>query len=461
MSNRGATVLLRSTVLAIVTVTLLAPVEFLQARDKRFQGKASAAPVSAPRQPTETGGNWAYYLGALDIDSKPFYGKYGRDFKWAYSHRVPLPADPRVVVSMHGSGAGEGAMRVFGPSTLGDIEVRNQDAEAYSTDWREWWTFGPGGVPAPGRRIAATLEFLLKRYQFDPDGRGLVLEGPSMGGAGAVMQTMLLPDPWRQRIAYSSARVGVIMPRRIYITNPGQYRTFPPDAGAARWLWDKIDFSIQAASDPIVRGIHYRHAFGSNDQFSAGPAGNTQLEFVNLIEQHRIGGAFSWVRGGHSSAEAGVNIPQLNRFEAAEQDVTLDRVHPAITHSTGNYPLTAEQRVDEAKYPRGHYNLGIRWHHGKIVDTRDKIILPLRYKQHTGLGKGVPDQPAAITVSVTPRRPRNFELRDGETLHWSWARGQLEGTATVQGDTLTIDGIPLVSGEPYKMLKIYRPPGRG
>ena len=424
--------------------------------DGRFEMRANAKLVSAPVQPTQQSNSWKYYLGDLALRDTPFYGAYQRDFKWAYSHRIPLPKAPRIVVSMHGSGGGEGAMRVFGPSALGDIEVRNQDAEAYSQSLREWWTFGPQFRPAPGRRIAATLHYLKERYDFNVDKYGIVLEGPSMGGAGSVVQTMILPDPWRQKIAWSSARAGIVMPRRVYAKHPGQYRNFPPDAGWGSWLWDRIDFAVQAAQDPVVRGIHYRHAFGTNDQFSDGPDGSTILEFVNIVEANKIGGAFSWTQGGHSVGEAGFNLPLLSRFEATEQDVTLDRAHPAITHSTGNYPFSPKDRVDEQRYPRGHYNLGILWNHAAIVDDPNQIVFPLRYVARSGFGKGVPDQPRDITVSVTPRRPRHFLFVDGETLNWTWDEGALFGTAVVQGDTLTIDNVPLSAGQAYKKLRIFR-----
>ena len=114
------------------------------------------------------------------------------------------------------------------------------------------------------------------------------------------------------------------------------------------------------------------------------------------------------------------------------------------------------RRIDEARFPRGHYNLGITWDHAAIVDTAAEIVFPLKYTRHTSFGKGVPDQPEQITVSVTPRRPRHFQLRDGETLNWTWDNGSLSGQARVTGDTVTIDNIPLVSGEAYKRLRIYR-----
>ncbi|MEZ5570928.1 MAG: hypothetical protein R3E64_02805 [Halioglobus sp.] len=413
--------------------------------------------ITAPAEPTEQSGAWKFYAGTMHINGNAYYDPHGVNFKWAYSRVDPLPANPRIVVHMHGSGGGEGSMQVFGPSPQGDIEVRTQDAEAYNQDWREWWTFGSDGVPYPGRRIAATLEFLVDRYHIDPGRRGIVLQGPSMGGAGAVIQTMILPSPWREYIAYSSARIGVIMPRQIAQRDPGQYATFPPNNPQHKALWDSIDFAVQSASDPVVRGMHYRHAFSSDDQFSAGVNNaNTQLQFVNLVEQRKIGGAFGWVKAGHDSYEPGVRLPDMSVFETPEQDVTLDRAHPAITHSTGNYPLLAADRANQAKFPRGHYNMGITWNHAHIIDDKSQLVFPLKYQRRVNIGGGIPDQPMKITISVTPRRARNFEIHDGETLKWSWNAGALSGTAKVVGDTVTIDGIPLLSGDTYRALRIYR-----
>jgi hypothetical protein len=413
--------------------------------------------ITAPQQPTDQGGNWKFYAGTMHIKANNFYDPHGVDFQWAYSLVEPLPPHPRVVVHMHGSGGGVGSMGVFGPSELGDIEARAQDAEAQNYDWREWWTFGRDGTPYPGRRIAAMLDYLTTRYKLDLSVRGIVLQGPSMGGAGAVIQTMILPSPWREKIAYSSARAGVIMPRLIAKRDPGQYINFPPDNAQNKALWDSIDFAVQAASDPIVRNMHYRHAFSSDDQFSAGVNFvNTQLQFVNLVERYKISGAFGWVKTGHGTYEEGVTIPDMSEFEVPEQDVGLDRALPAITQSTGNYPLSAADRANGALHPRGHYNMGITWAYARIIDTPEQIVFPLRYLRRVKLGGGVPDQPERITISVTPRRVKNFKLVDGETLKWTWAAGAMSGVAKVTGDTVTIDGIPLVSGEPYKILRIYR-----
>ncbi|MEZ5503648.1 MAG: hypothetical protein R3E50_13665 [Halioglobus sp.] len=109
-------------------------------------GEAAPEQVTAPREPTEVCDWWAFYSGKMNVHANPYYDPHGIDFKWAYSRKNPLPRDPRIVFHMHGSGGGEGSMEVFGPSPKGHIEVRNQDAETYNQDWREWWTFGRNGT---------------------------------------------------------------------------------------------------------------------------------------------------------------------------------------------------------------------------------------------------------------------------------------------------------------------------
>jgi hypothetical protein len=328
--------------------------------------------VTAPEQPNEIGGNYLFYTGKILAD--PFYSYNNAEYQWSYSVRPELPNKARVHVEMHGSGGAEGVILwAYGSSDgatnyytnpaieYADLTVKNQDGEGFGFDFIEWWTSARDKINYPGRRLAGTLDFLKARYpQIDADNRGIIVSGQSMGGQGAVTQTMLMPEPWRSRIAYSTSVVGVIMPRRVHHVNQtsGQYNMFPPDDAANKAFWDSFDFAIQAPKDPVVRGIHYRGHFTTNDIFSAGPDGNTQTEFVNLLEENKIGGSFSWVSSdeNHDSTEIGVNIPYLKFFENPVQDVTLDRAHPAITKSTGNFPILAADRVNEATHPRGHYN---------------------------------------------------------------------------------------------------------
>ncbi len=329
------------------------------------------------------------------------------------------------------------------------------DAETYDSNWREWWTYSKDGKAYASNRIAATLDFIAQRYpEIRENTYGLVLGGKSMGGTGAITQTMLLPERWRSKIAYSYNVVGIVMPRRVNEANPKQFSKYWPADDGRTEVWDDVDFVRRAVSDPTVRGIHYRGQFSSDDMFSRGPVGSTQLEFVNVIERNKIGGAFFWVKNGHNPTEKGVLNPHVERFETAEQDVTIDRAHPAITKSTGNFPLTQELRVEEANYPRGHYNLGVTWDWNGIIDTAERLVFPLKYHARADIGPGIPDQPTDITVSVTPRRTKNFDVGPGAIIAWSWNGGELSGTAVASGDTVTIENIPLHSGDGYRMLEL-------
>lgn len=417
-----------------------------------------------PDQPTVVGPNSSWYLGAFELSPGSYYDNDGFDFAASYACKNKLPAAPRVGIKLHSSGGYKSFVTSsYGPSGGTDIELRTQDGEVKREFEKgkhaEWWCYGTDGQPYPARRVAAMLQFIVQRYpQIDLDRQGIVYSGASMGNGG-VLHTMLLPDPWRAKIAYSKGLVGVFMPRRINQRNPAMYSAWPPDTPQNKAMWDAVDFEIRALSDPIVRGMHYRHAFSTNDWFSRGPGDeSTQLRWVKVCADNKISVAATWVVGSHSPSEKGVNLPLISGFEHEAQDVTLDRAHPCFTNSTGNYPVAAADIMDKATYPRGHHNMGLTWDHAKIVDAVDEIVFPIRYDARRGIGGGIPDQPNRITVDVTPRRPRNFVIRDGERIQWAWDGGVVAGTAVVSGDAVTAIGVPLESGAGFRRLRFYRKP---
>lgn len=415
--------------------------------------------TTAPDAPKHTGRNWAHFVGDMTVVGPLEDAQYPARFEWAYSMRRPPAKRPRVLVNLHGSGGGKASiLQAYAPRSAADIEIRVQDAEAQNRKRREYWGWATTGEPLPGLRIVSALDFVRRLFPaMDIDTRGIVLHGTSMGGTGVFIQTMLLPEPWRARVAYVTAVIGIPLPRRANERDPGKFALWPKDRGPGS-LWDRIDFSLSVQHDEIVRGMHYRHLFSSNDRTSQGPEGSTALEFVNLVEANRIAGAFFWIHNNHNAGEKGVRTGAIPGFEVKEQDVTLDRAHPAISDSTGNYPLTAQARMDMARYPRGHYNLGVVWDHARIEDRSDELVFPLKYMRHTEIGGGIPDQPESITISVTPRRAKAFRFKDGEQLQWSWNEGELSGTLVVRGDSATVTDIPLRDGDGYRRLRIYRNP---
>jgi len=144
--------------------------------------------------------------------------------------------------------------------------------------------------------------------------------------------------------------------------------------------------------------------------------------------------------GGHSPTEPGVNLPTA-LYAAPEQDVRLDQVLPVFTNSTANY-----------WGQRGHYNLGLSWDSQQgLEDRATEVTVPLRYRRHTNIGGGIPDQPMRATFDLTLRRISNFDLPPGRNI--SWTLGTQSGTTTVtEPDTVTIEGLMLESSEEYTRL---------
>lgn len=413
-------------------------------------------------QPTIAGTRTDFYDGAWSLERGSPFDADGHPYVVRVAVRKALPAKPRLCITQHASGGYNVTAHTDGLATGADIEIRGQDGQIKKrAEWKaiygprnaEWWVADRNGLFAPQWRNAGTVKQLLRMWpQIDLD-RGIIVQGTSMGGAG-VPAALLMPA-YRDKIAFVRGAVpAFLLPRRLLGQGAIDVDYWPPDSGDGSAWWDSWDFALRAATDPVIRGLHYRVQFSTTDRFAKDATGNSQVHWVNLLEQHRIGGACTWVANGHAYTEKGVTLPKVQNFEDAAQDVTLDRAHPCFTRSTGNHPFHAADRTNVQAYPRGHYNLGLTWDHARIVDTPDEIVLPIRYKARGGFGAGIPDQPRQITVDVTPRRPRHFRLVDGETLRWTC--GDQAGTALVQGDTATAEGLQLTSGTAYAALRFAK-----
>lgn len=410
---------------------------------------------------TPTVGTSSYlYTGQWTIDPGGYYDLDGWDFVTTYAIKKTPPSVLRLCVTEHPSG-GYVSMGGYGASPNSDITLKGQDGQAKKaggmTSVTEWWTMARDGVAYAQRRNAGAIEVLLTRHpQIDIDNLGIIVEGNSMGGGG-VNATMRMPAPYRAKIAFARGNIGVMMYRLINGPQSTTDLSHWPSAAGNPALWDSCDFLYMAANDAVVRGMHYRQRFSSNDPFSRGVANSsTQLIWLKTCHDHKISAVAVYVSAGHNPTEAGYVFPDVTAFENAQQNVTLDRAHPCFTDSTGNYPPNAADIPDNVNYPRGHYNLGLTWDHANIVDTLDEIVFPIKYTRRTGFGGVIPDQPTSITVSVTPRRPRNFQIVDGESISWTFDGGVASGVAVVQGDTVTAVGVPLTSGAAFKPLRFFK-----
>lgn len=410
--------------------------------------------IGSPTNSSDGGTPYRHFAGSWDIDARPYYTEAGADLPGGYSARPTFANGGRLHVFLHGSGSGTTSINnAYAPDAGFDVEYRQADAETISASWREWHTAGTDGVNYPGRRIVDGIRWLMQRYPaIDVTTEGIAIMGNSLGMGGAIMQTMILPDPWRARLAFVSGDIGATLPR---IQGTTKYTNWLADSGDGMAFWDGIDFSIQCLTDPIVRGMHYRHRFSSNDSNYSDSGTSTQLPWVNLCETNKISLVAVWVNNGHQATEAGITFRDIRSFEG-ESNCTIDKAHPCFTNSSGNYPTAQADRLDVATYPRGHYNLGLIWDHDNVVDSASEIIFPLRYSRATSMGGSIPDQPTDITVDVTPRRPKNFTLTNGETIFWSFDSGAQTGSGTVSGDVFTASSIALTSGGAFKNLRFYK-----
>ena len=395
--------------------------------------------VDCPSEKTKGNNRGDWFLCRLDIANEPFLSPYGVDMPMSFmtpvSSNFSSSKPARIRVFLHPDDGGSGAF-VTGPSSFAfrqdAIEIHNQEERYKNNPKSSWWGYSGGQVGKVenynGRRIAISIDYLLKRYGHKVDlGKGIHLVGKSLGGAGVMHQSMILPK-YQDKIASVDSVIGsMIMSKCCRSTVKNSW-------GMDRF--DEVDIRLQWKK---VQNTHFHWRGGSNDSL-----GRFDLEFFELCEQRKISCSGVWLRSGHGIKEKGYTL-NMSIFTDNNQDVTLDKVLPVITNNSSNY---------HGKL-RGYHNRGISWHHARIVDSAEKIQIPLRYIAQKNLGPELPDQPDTVSFSVTPRHIANFKIVSGDKITWNF--GSQSGIAVVNSDGLfTIDNLMLKSGESYKTLDVKR-----
>lgn len=74
-------------------------------------------------------------------------------------------------------------------------------------------------------------------------------------------------------------------------------------------------------------------------------------------------------------------------------------------------------------------------------------MLKLRYRRHTNIGGGIPDQPEQVTFDLALRRLK----LDGAV---QWRMGEQTGAGIVRDGVLTINNLSLLSGDAYTDVEI-------
>ncbi|HEY3445981.1 MAG TPA: IPT/TIG domain-containing protein [Myxococcales bacterium] len=357
-----------------------------------------------------------------------------------------------------------------------------------------WWGYsellpesGPAGGavrPYTARRVLQLIEWVLRTYP-GADPERVWLSGGSMGAAGALSVGLL----YARHFSFVRATAGQTVPRHH---RPSRIETLSKlwgtpeqglEGGAGLGVWDWLDLTRvlrdgQEGRDQFVAVWH-----GKDDTtilFSAAvtPSPLTGRSFLKTLQQEHVGHLALWDEGGHTQSD-----PVLGKwFETWDPGELLrrDQVFPAFSgcsldrdpgdgRGNGRRPWDPESgyagKVSVAGDTgwagdlAGGINRSLRWDPGKIVDTRDRLELPLRVEDGPGGPSPKPGYPTTgdrldgsppVQVDVTPRRAQAFRCMPGEPVSWSFgsAAGRVlagaDGSVTVPGLLLTTSWATLV-----------------
>ncbi len=256
-----------------------------------------------------------------------------------------------------------------------------------------------------------------------------------------------------------------------------------PERSGGLGVWDLQDLTRVLRDSPEARQqlVFTRH--GKDDptiHFGAvvQPSPLTKRSFYKALEEQRPGHYAIWDEGGH-----GVDDPVLGAFwsdwgwSRVADPVTFlrrDLAFPAFSSSSANQDpgdgsgngkqpwRDDEGYAGQVSVPgdtgwsgarAGALNRFLRWDATKIVDTAERLELPLRVLDADGkpppkagypsLGNQL-DAALPVTVDVTLRRTQRFTCLPGEQLAWSFAGAS--GTVAAAADgAVTIPRLKLTT----------------
>ncbi len=372
---------------------------------------------------------------------------------------VPMQASATnqmpVRIGLHGSGGS--------PGTEGRGWIFGIAAHDPHTPRETWWTGYndqlPNGAITSGstnpnytqRRVMHLLSYLLESCPGREGGcpgadpTRISVSGQSMGGTGS----FFLAVNYSRHFTGLNSRIGGTTP---YFLSPDQQATLtalwgskdlglPSDRGIN--VWDQYDASRAIFHDKDFRNLHFSTISGKNDptiNFKAmvGISPVTGYSFLGALQKEGVGHFIIWDQRAHGSLARWWE--PLDEYSFLRRNLAF----PAFSNGSAD---------DDAGEPdgmggftgasQGALNQHLRWDSANIIDTRDKLSMPI---------KANIDLP--MTADVTIRRIQQFQLLPGETINWSYngASGIVsaneDGSVTVQGLAMTIDFVPLVLTRP-------------
>jgi S-formylglutathione hydrolase FrmB len=386
----------------------------------------------------------------------------------------PLP----VVVSLHGLGGGP---RQHASST---DSFRIEPYDPWST---YWWGYGeslPAARPQEGRvppytarRVLHLLSWVLRTYKA-ADADRVFVSGTSMGGSGALTIGLL----HARHFAGIEATLAQAIPRNHRPSRIAQLTQFwGAPSRNVDGTWDRIDVTRLLRDLPEARDQFVFTKHGKDDgtiHFGAAVMASplTRKSLYAALEEGKIGHFSVWDEGGHGPYDPVLGRKWWdagwNRITDKESYLTRRLPFPAFTRSSaneapGNGSGNGKTRFDpERGYAArasvagdcgwsgslaGALNRFLRWDTSRVVDSPDRLELPLRVVTSPGEPppkRGYPTKgdlytgPLPIRVDVTPRRVHAFLLTPGERVRYRF--GALTGTETAASDgSVTIPSLPV------------------
>ena len=378
------------------------------------------------------------------------------------------------------------------PSTDGsDAEFRIYPADPSNSHWWGYSEQQPGaaGNPTAGavpdyttRRVLHLVEWVLATYPgADPD--RVYVDGDSMGAAGAMLVGLLRARHFcHVRASFGQPIAKAHRPSRTaQLSTLWGAPTLDLDDGHGMGAWTRMDLTRALRDDPEARDQFLTIKHGKDDptiHFGAVtmPSPLTGLSFYGALQGLHVGHHAIWDEGGHFELDpvlgndwwtAGwdpvfdaTSSLALGRVFPAFSAASIDR-NPGTGAGNGQQPFSTDSGyagsvpvIGDTGWDgdvAGGLNRFLRWDATQIVDTIDRLELPLRVIDGTGGPPPRPGYPTTgdkldgtlpVVVDVTPRRVQAFRCRPGEQIRWQIGAQQGVVTADATG-AITVPGVSL------------------
>lgn len=280
--------------------------------------------------------------------------------------------------------------------------------------------------PFTERRMEWVIKWVIERYGVDP--QRVTAYGGSMGAWGSTTFAFRHPEmfaavfPNRPRTQQRGLNSLLGAPKRY----EHDILMFDGETSYLKRM-DMMTFAASSTSDLPF----YGWCCGRRDGFATWPE---QIAMVRALTAARHGFAFAWNDGDHfTGSQPMALITQFYPAEAFARNLS----YPAFANSSLDQNLGNGDPKDGDL--EGGINLGFRWE--DVRDTAEAWSLRLGNE----LAKG------EITVDVTPRRCRQFQVKPNTEVRWSSSTGD---SGKVTSDAAGLVTIPKLKLQPQGMTEL-------